>query len=128
MFYLNKVLIIRNNKLRKELYVCKADSVIASEGLAVANLTSEDPNVVVTDVNLKNYVNVFLTEDNTGPFYECSISYESSTDDKIIKETYLQQSYSTKQAEEALSVNLNFNYEVKSIKETSIVDYFENID
>ena len=122
-FYQVKVQITRNGKTKPEIYVSKASGFDLAGYEVLTNLLGFDPDVKVTDVNLKKYVNVFTTEDQTGPYYDVQIEFED-VDGKTVKELYLQQSYSTKQAEEALAINVSGGYEVKSTKETNIVDYF----
>ena len=114
----------QNAKVKKESFVVKASNIIFAEAKVTSELTPVDSEVKVTDVNLKNYTDVFITADNTGPFFEIVVEFDD-IDGKVIKEIYLQQSYSTKEAEETLMSNLNG--EVKSVKETNIVDYFETV-
>ena len=125
-YYLVKANLKRgqNAKVKKESFVVKASNIIFAEAKVTSELTPVDSEVKVTDVNLKNYTDVFITADNTGPFFEIVVEFDD-TDGKVIKENYLQQSYSTKEAEETLMSNLNG--EVKSVKETNIVDYFETV-
>ena len=68
----------QNAKLKKESFVTKSDDLIAAEQITATNLISVDNQVSITDINLKNYKNVFTTVDNTGPFYELSIEWEGS--------------------------------------------------
>ena len=122
-YYLVKASLKRgaNAKIKKESFVVEASNIIFAEAKITSELTTIDSNVVVTDVNLKNYTKVFTTTDDTGPYFEIVSEYED-VDGKIFKEIHLQQSYSTKEAEETLMPNIGG--EVKSIKETNIIDYY----
>lgn len=125
MYYLVKANLKRgiNAKIKKETFVVKSEDIILAESITMKELSTIDPNVKISDINLKNYIEVFLTEDNTGPYFDIVVEFDD-VDGKIIKENYLQQSYSTKEAEEALKNKISEG-EVKSIKETSYVDYLE---
>jgi hypothetical protein len=124
-YYQTKVVISRNKKLKKENYIIKADSVITADTLTVINLSGFDPDVVITDVNLKGYVAVYMLEDGDGPLYQVDIEFDEA-DGKVVREPYLQQANSTKEAETLLMANLgNPAVEITNTKKTNIVDYFE---
>jgi len=124
-YYQTKVVISRNKKLKKENYITKADSVITADTLTVINLSGFDPDVVITDVNLKGYVAVYMLEDGDGPLYHIDIEFDEA-DGKVVREPYLQQANSTKEAETLLMANLgNPAVEITNTKKTNIVDYFE---
>ena len=107
-YYLVKANLKRgvNAKIKKESFIVKASTLELSSAKVMSELSSVDPDVKTTDVNFKNYVDVYTTEDNTGPFFEIVVEFDD-IDGKAIKENYLQQSYSTKEAEETLMSNLN---------------------
>src|SRR5574344_788018 len=88
----------QNAKVKKESFVVKASNIIFAEAKVTSELTPVDSEVKVTDVNLKNYTDLFITADNTGTYYEINIEWEDS-DDKVIKEVYLQQANSTSEGE-----------------------------
>jgi len=124
-YYQTKVNITRAKKHKKEVYVVKADSVITADSVTVLNLAAFDPEVVVTDVNLKNFAAVYMLEDGDGPIYQVDIEFDE-VDDKVVKESYLQQANGTSEAEAFLMTNLgNPNVEITNTKKTNIVDYFE---
>lgn len=122
-YYLVKASLKRgaNAKVKKESFIVKASSILFAETKAASELTPVDSEVKITDINLKNYVDVFTTPDRTGPYFDIQVEFDD-VDGKVVKENYLQQSFSTKEAEETLMTNLTG--EVKSIKETNIVDYY----
>lgn len=113
----------QNAKVKKESFVVKASNIIFAEAKVTSELTPVDSEVKVTDVNLKNYTDVFITADNTGPYYEINIEWEDS-DDKVIKEVYLQQANSTSEGELLLVEHVGDHIEVVANKKTNIVDYF----
>ena len=124
-YYQTKVVISRNKKLKKENYIIKADSVITADTLTVINLSGFDPDVVITDVNLKGYVAVYMLEDGDGPLYQVDIEFDEA-DGKVVREPYLQQANSTKEAETLLMANLgNPAVEITNTKKTNIIDFFE---
>ena len=125
MYYLVKANLKRgsNAKLKKETFVVKSDNIILAESITMKELSAIDSDVKISDINLKNYIEVFTTEDNTGPYFDIVVEFDD-VDGKIIKENYLQQSYSTKEAEEALKNKISEG-DVKSIKETNYIDYLE---
>lgn len=113
----------QNAKLKKESFVVKSDDLIAAEQITTTNLISVDSQVSITDINLKNYKDVFTTVDNTGPFYELFIEWEDQ-ESKVIKESYLQQAGNTVESEAFLITNVGDYFEVVSNKKTTISDYF----
>ena len=116
----------QNAKLKKESFVTKSDDLIAAEQITATNLISVDNQVSITDINLKNYKNVFTTVDNTGPFYELSIEWEDQ-ESKVVKESYLQQAGNTVESEASLIANVGDYFEVVSNKKTTISDYFKEV-
>lgn len=124
-YYLVKAYLKRgaNAKIKKESFVVKASSILFAETKAASELTPIDPTILVTDVNIKNYVEVFMLEGD-GPLYDIQLEFED-VDGKTFKENYLQQANATAEAETLLMENLsNPNVEIVNTKKTNIVDYF----
>ena len=114
----------RDAKLKKEGFVVKATDYSFAGAKVVSELNSIDPTILVTDVNLKNYVEVFMIEGGDGPLYEVQLEFDD-VDGKTIKELYLQQANSTNESESLLLENLSDpNVEIVNTKKTNIVDYF----
>jgi hypothetical protein len=124
-YYLVKANLRRSKdaKVKKESFIVKAPDLIAAEQITATNLLSVDSSLSITDINLKNYKDVFTTADNTGPFYELSIEWED-LDSKVVKESYLQQAGNTVESEAFLITNVGDYFEVVSNKKTTISDYF----
>lgn len=117
----------QNAKLKKESFVTKSDDLIAAEQITATNLISVDNQVSITDINLKNYVDVFMLPTGDGPIYEVVLEFDD-IDGKVIKEPYLQQANSTNEAETLLMENLsNPNVEIIKTTKTTIVDYFKEV-
>lgn len=125
MFYLLKANVKRGNnaKTKKEVFAVKASSVIFADSKVTSELTPVDSSMVVTDINLKGYVEIFTIEGD-GPFYDVSLEFED-VDGKTLKENYLQQANGTAEAEAFLLENLgNPAVEIVNTKKTNIIDYF----
>lgn len=113
----------QNAKVKKESFVVKAADYYFAGAKVLTELTPIDSTVVVTDVNLKNYVEVFMLEGD-GPLYEIQLEFED-VDGKTFKETYLQQANATAEAETFLLENLDSPaVEIVNTKKTNIIDYF----
>jgi len=114
----------RDAKLKKEGFVVKATDYSFAGVKVGSELNSIDPTALVTDVNLKNYVEVFMIEGGDGPLYEIQLEFDD-VDGKTVKELYLQQANATAEAEALLLENLSDpNVEIVNTKKTNIVDYF----
>lgn len=112
-----------NAKVKKESFVVKATNVVIADSKVNTELNSGEITALVTDVNLKNYVEVFMLEGD-GPLYEVQLEFED-VEGKTFKESYLQQANATVEAEAFLIENLsNPNVEIVNTKKTNIVDYF----
>lgn len=117
----------QNAKVKKENFVTKSDDLVAAEQITATNLLSVDNQVSITDINLKNYVDVFMLATGDGPIYEVVLEFDD-IDGKVVKEPYLQQANSTNEAETLLMENLsNPNVEIIKTTKTTIVDYFKEV-
>lgn len=120
-YYLLKASVLDSEgKKKKENYVVKADSSITAEGTGVLNLAHKDLEEI-TDINKKTWVDV-ITSELGGNWYEVKIEWDN-VDGKIIKESYLVQDQSTKQAEDVITSQQEC--EVVAVVKTNILDYFE---
>src|SRR5574344_2688599 len=113
----------QNAKVKKESFIVKATDYSFAGAKVTSELNPIDHTILVTDVNIKNYVDVFMLEGD-GPLYDIQLEFED-VDGKTFKENYLQQANSTAEAETLLMENLsNPNVEIVNTKKTNIVDYF----
>ena len=122
-YYLTKCSIKNSDgKIKKESYAVKADSSILAEASCSLNLVSRNLQEV-SDINKKSWVDV-LTNVIGGDWYEVKTEW-ISIDDKVCKDSYLQQEFSIDAAMQKIAdLTAELNAAITSIVKTNIVDYF----
>lgn len=107
-------------KLKKEkrVYLVESNCPTVTDSLVKTEVSDEDFDI--SSMRKINYTDIYQL-DKDGYYYNVVIECQSETDDKTIKETYLQQAESFNDLVPFFRNNVNYG-EIIEIKRTEILD------
>ena len=120
-YYEVKLDVLREGKVKNEIYVTKAkDLLLAEAQVALFAPDSEETTSVVK----KKYVDVFDNPEKSD-FYELAVEIDD-LDSKPVKELFLVRADSTHNSKLQLLGHIDYEPEIKSVKITKVVEFINN--